>query len=356
MTSMTTALLPVEAEDQLEDAIRSFFVGRDLEIYQMMSWQLGHTDERGNETTGPTERRLHGSLLLAVAQVLQGDYTPALKYAISVELMYNFALIHGDVQDGNTERLGRASVWWKWGPAQAINTGDGMHALARLALFELCDVGEPLERVSKALEIVDDAVLRRCEGEFLDVTFQERTSVSVSEYLDMVTMRMGSLFGASAELASILDDDFGMDRRMALRRFGDNIGVVKQLVADWNAFFSGAERDPVEQGRIIAKKKTLPVAFLFDTVKDPSVLRKAGEMYMQRVIDPSRISELIKLADDAGAREFTVKQIESRFADAEIALSEAGVGSIDAAKLMALARDIADIDKIDDISSSVDLS
>ena len=274
------SLLPPEAEDQLELAIKARFEGRDLEIYRMMAWQLGHEDERGSPVHESAERRLHGSLLLAVAQALHGDYSIGLKYAVSVELMHNFALVHGDVQDGNTERMGRASVWWKWGPSQAINTGDGMHAMARLALFDLCDEGEPLERVSTALEIVDDAVLNRCEGEYLDVAFQERTSVVVADYLDMVTKRVGSLYGASAELASILRDDFTPQRRDALRRFGENIGVVRQLVADYLAIFGTDERDPVQQGRIISKKKSLPLAYLFDKVEDPSVLRRAGEMFM----------------------------------------------------------------------------
>ena len=347
MTTTATALLPHEAEDRLEDAIRSSFKDRELEIYQMMSWQLGHTDDRGAASMGPLERRLHGSLLLAVAQSLHGDYSIGLKYAISVELMYNFALIHADVQDGNTERLGRASVWWKWGPSQAINTGDGMHALARLSLFQLCDDGEPLERVSKALEIVDDAVLRRCEGEYLDVAFQERTSVSVADYVDMVSKRVGSLYGASAELASILDGDFGDARRGALRRFGESIGIVKQLVADYRAIFGDGDRDPVVQGRIISKKKNLPMAYLFDTVKDPSILRRAGEMYMQRVIDPSRIAELTSLAVDAGGRDFTLKQIRSHLVNAEEALSKAGIEADDRTKLLALANDIGDVKQVD---------
>ena len=168
------SLLPTEAEDLLEEELRSFFEGRDLEIYRMMTWQLGHADEPGIDASVPKDRRLHGSLLLAVTQAAYDDFALGLKYAVSVELMHNFAQIHGDVQDGNTERLGRASVWWKWGPSQAINTGDGMHAMARLSLFRLCDLGEPLDRVSKALEIVDDATLERCEGEYLDVSFQER--------------------------------------------------------------------------------------------------------------------------------------------------------------------------------------
>lgn len=355
MTTQSSALLPIEAEDQIEDAIRSFFDGRDLEIYHMMSWQLGHTDERGRPTNEPTERRLHASLLLAVAMALHGDFQPAVKYAISVELMYNFALIHGDVQDGNTERSGRASIWWKWGPSQAINTGDGMHALARLSLFELCDIGEPIDRVTAALEIVDDAVLRRCEGEFLDISFQERPSVSVSEYIDMVAMRVGSLYGASAELATVLDDDHGMERRLALRRFGESVGIVKQLVADWTSFFGGSDRDPAEQGRIISKKKSLPIAFLFDTVKDPSILRRAGEMYLQRVIDPSRISELTELAAEAGAKEFTLERITARLREAEDALSQAGVDENHAANLMALARDIGNVSQLEAILGKTDL-
>ena len=94
----------------------------DLEIYRMMEWQLGYSNDRGASIESALERRLHGSLLLAAAAALHGDYSLGLKYAVSVELMHNFAQIHADVQDGNTERLGRASVWWKWGPSQAINT------------------------------------------------------------------------------------------------------------------------------------------------------------------------------------------------------------------------------------------
>ena len=123
---------------------------------------------------------------------------------------------------------------------------------------------------------MDDAVLRRCEGEYLDVSFQERTSVSVDDYIDMVSKRIGSLYGAAAELASILKDEASDDRRDALRTFGDSIGVVKQLgPADYDAFFSGKDRDPVQQGRIISKKKNLAMASFFETVKDPWDLAKS---------------------------------------------------------------------------------
>ena len=346
------SLLPADAEDRLEEEIRSFFNGRDLEIYRMMAWQLGQTDDPGSEAPSPQDRRLHGTLLLAVAQALHNDYALGLKYALSVELMHNFGLIHGDVQDGNTERLGRASVWWKWGPSQAINTGDGMHAMARLSLFRLCDIGEPLERVSTALEIVDDATLQRCEGEFLDVSYQERTNVGVEDYIDMIEKRVGSLYGAAAELPAILRDDGQNEKRIALRKFGINIGVVKQLVADYQSIFGAGDRDPVQQGRIISKKKNLAMAHLFEAVKDPSILRRAGEMYMQRVIDPSKISELTQLSIDAGGEAFNLAQIERHLDIAKSALSEAEFEVDRAEELMEFARDIGDVDKLNDLESA----
>ena len=350
MTLATQDLLPAVAEDQLEGAIESVFDGRDLGIYEMMLWQLGFSDDRGGASTHQTERRLHGSLLLAVSQVLHGDYSLGLQYAVSVELMHNFAMIHADVQDGNTDRLGRASVWWKWGPAQAINAGDGMHAMARVSLFDLCDKGEPLDRVSAALEIVDDAVMQRCEGEYLDLAFQERPSVTIDEYLGMVRRRAGSLYGASAELASILAGDLETERRLALRRFGEALGVIKQLVADYRSFFGGGDRDPIEQGRIISKKKNIALAHLFDVVKDPSILRRAGEMYMQRVIDPSRISELTEMAAEAGGREFNLDQITSHLRQAEDALADAGLSD----ELMGIAREIGDVSQVSHLIATED--
>ena len=61
----------------------------------------------------------------------------------------------------------RETVWWKWGPAQAINAGDGMHALARLALFGLQDAGLSAGSTFRAVQILDEAGLRTCEGRFL---------------------------------------------------------------------------------------------------------------------------------------------------------------------------------------------
>ncbi len=338
-------ILPPEAEERLDDEIKSFVGGRDLELYKMMEYQMGWTDDRGAPDETSRDRRRHGELSLASAMACVGDFTPILKYAISVELIHNFSLIHGDVQDGNTERRGRGSVWWKWGPSQAINTGDGMHALARASLFRLHDEGEPAELVSRALEILDSATLQMCEGEYLDVAYQERPAITVDEFLDMSERRNGALFGAAAELGSIFsaDADSNLERGEALRQFGINIGVVRQIVADFLALFGEGGRDPVQQGRIIAKKKTLPLAHFFESVSDATMRRRAGELYMQRVIDPSSIDQLVDMATDVGSREFTLSKLKELIGEREELLYRAGFAKETSLKLMALADDLSDI-------------
>ena len=340
-----SAILPSDAEERLEDEIKSFIGGRDLELYKMMEYQMGWTDDLGAPDDTSRARRFHGELLLATTMACQGDYAPALKYAVSVELIHNFAMIHGDVQDGNTDRFGRGSVWWKWGPSQAINTGDGMHALARLSLFRLHGEGDPVERVSRALEIVDSATLRMCEGEYLDVSYQERPAITVDDFMDMSERRNGALFGAAAELGSIFgsDADSNHERSEALRRFGTNIGVVKQIVADFLGLFGEGGRDPVQQGRIIGKKKTLPLAHFFDSVSNPTTRRRAGELYMQRVIDPSSIDQLVEMATELGSREFTLTKTKELIGEREELLGQAGFSDEISQQLVDLANELSDV-------------
>src|SRR5579859_98395 len=61
--------------------------------------------------------------------------------AVAVELVHNFSLIHDDIEDGDPLRHHRPTVWKLWGQPQAINTGDGLFCVARLALWELAKNG-----------------------------------------------------------------------------------------------------------------------------------------------------------------------------------------------------------------------
>lgn len=266
----------------------------------MMSFQLGWVDENGDRSVMPTRARLRGQLGLSVANALADEVSKAIPYSTAVELLYNFTLIHEDVEDGNTERDGRPSVWWTWGPAQAINAGDGMHAMARLALFSLTDDGETPEMVSEAVRTLDTATVALCEGEYLDITMQEQFATSSENYIEMALDRVGAIYGCSAQLAAIAVG--ASEHGTKLFEVGRLAGTARQIAMDHTLFWGGEKADAVQHGRFLSKKKNLAVVFAMETAP-ATVKRKLGDIYVQRVIDPQRFGEVKELLEEAGAAE-----------------------------------------------------
>ena len=125
-----------------EKALRALFAQQSSSLYNLMEYQLGWRDEGGVPLDVPVQQTwLHANLCLLAAQAVGGDPERTLSAAAAVELVYQFAQVHADIQDGSQQRYDRSTVWWIWGPAQAINAGDGLHALAKLSLLELREQG-----------------------------------------------------------------------------------------------------------------------------------------------------------------------------------------------------------------------
>ena len=125
---------------QADRALRDLFSERSFPLYRLMGYQMGWLDESGLELPSPVDQtRLHASLALAACEAVGGTVEQAAPAGVAVEMLHQFVQVHSDIQDGIPERYGRDTLWWVWGPAQAINTGDGFHALARLQLMQLLE-------------------------------------------------------------------------------------------------------------------------------------------------------------------------------------------------------------------------
>src|SRR5512143_635565 len=112
-----TMLPPVEAD--LQEAVGRVS-GRGLdELHYMLAYHMGWEGEgAGPEARG---KRIRPLLVLLSAAAAGGEWPRALPAAAAVELVHNFSLVHDDIQDQSPLRRGRATVWTKWGAAQAIN-------------------------------------------------------------------------------------------------------------------------------------------------------------------------------------------------------------------------------------------
>ncbi len=305
--------------DLVDSELRRVVATRDLPLYSMMGHQLGWSADPGFDEGSPL-RRL-GSLCLGTCAALGGEVQDALPTAAAIELVQNFCDIHDDVQSGRIERDGRDTVWWKWGPAQAINAGDGMHALARMALLGMKERGFGPESVFEAIRVLDRASLATCEGRFMELEFQERLDVSSDSYLKMATLKTGSLFSCATEFGALICGMSPDDRNPAVE-WGRSLGVAAQIAEDLQQISSALEIDSVPSDDLMNKRKLFPVVWAFEEAT-PQQRRQLGDYYFKRVLEPSDAKGLATLVDDIGGTAQARSQIDAQLSESGDRLANA---------------------------------
>ena len=293
-------------------------------LYDLVRYHLGWVDERGNPADD-THTPLHycGVLALAAAEAVSGDYRSAVPAASSVELAYNFVLVHNDVQARRIDqRDDRPSIWWVWGPSQAINAGDGLHALARSELMRLSDGGASADTVLAALRSLDQACLTLCEGQYMDLTYQDQLMVSESDYLDMIRRKSGALAGCSAQLGALAVGADG-DTVECLREWGENLGMARQIRDDV-ADLWGSAGDGFTPSNVLNKKKSLPIIHALQHAETPDK-RELGGIYMKRVLEPEDSARIVAILDGTGSREYAEEHTAELLNAADAAASSKSV-------------------------------
>lgn len=256
--------------------------------YGHMQYHLGWVDAQLHPTRNNPGKLLRPTLLLlayeaagAWEQTTNPDYLRrALPAAAAIELTHNFTLIHDDIEDNDTERRHRATLWNVWGIPQAINTGDGMFALARLTLWGVLDEGVEGAIAARLGESLDRACLVLAEGQYLDISFEKQLAISVASYIDMIGRKTGALMGCAAEMGAMLGT---RDRQTIerLRDFGRAIGVAFQVRDDvLGVWATTAELGKTSAGDIYRRKKSLPILHALEHAasKEQQILR---DFYLQ---------------------------------------------------------------------------
>ena len=292
-----------DLDASLHAELADILSSREMPLYKMMSYHMGWTDQHGAPDNQRPADRTHGLLCLLTCRAVGDDAEKALPAAAALELANNFCQIHDDVQSGSPQRGQRDTVWWVWGPAQAINTGDGMHAMARLALFRMLQRGVSPEVTFRAIRLLDDACLRLCEGKFMDLEAQERIDISVASYLDMVESKAGALVSCAMQLGALVGS--GQEEAIeALGTCGARLGTAMQLRADLREMWSDGvgETPAVPSTELMNKKKILPVVYAIEkaAVRDK---RRMGDIYFKRVLEPDDLVRLREIVESLGVRE-----------------------------------------------------
>ena len=283
----------------IDEELKGCFSAREGYLYNLLRYHLGWVDQQGQpEITGPRDS-FHSLIAPTVCQALTGQYQPSLPVAAAVELLHNFSVVHSDVQAGRVDAGARPSIWWVWGPAQAINAGDGFHALARVAMMRLLERGNPAEAVLSAVEMLDRSCLAMCEGQYADLGFQDRLLVTTGEYDDMISRKSGSLAGCAAA-GGALAAGSEEEAQLRFRELGSKLGMAWQVSRDI-ADFWGKRGDGVTASNLLNKKKSLPLIYTLENCST-TAKREIGSAYMKRVMEPADLARIVDIMDETGAR------------------------------------------------------
>ncbi|MEP7159006.1 MAG: polyprenyl synthetase family protein, partial [Chloroflexota bacterium] len=114
LTSSDLDALIADTETEILSVIRLAQDDPTGPLYEMVRYHLG-LDEEGE--AGTRGKRLRPLLGLLAYESLTGDHRGALPGAAAVELGHNFSLVHDDIEDRDTERRHRATLWAVWGVA-----------------------------------------------------------------------------------------------------------------------------------------------------------------------------------------------------------------------------------------------
>jgi geranylgeranyl diphosphate synthase type I len=258
-----------------------------------------------------------------------------------VELVHNFSLIHDDIEDESRERRGRPTVWHIWGQPQAINTGDAMHTLARLALLRLDEKGVAPGRILSAVRLLDESCLKLCEGQYLDMSYEERLDISIADYLEMIGLKTAALFECSVKLGALLGtDDVQVIEGMG--RFGNNLGLAFQIRDDVLGIWGDDEiTGKSSASDLLKKKKTLPVIYGMQKA-EPEQKAEFLRVYSQQTIAERDIASVKRILDRLGARRYASDVAAQYCRDALAELDETSISPSAKVQLRSLAQFMAE--------------
>ncbi|MBC8320400.1 MAG: polyprenyl synthetase family protein [Bacteroidetes bacterium] len=225
-------------------------------------------------------KRIRPVITLMGCELFCDDYKKALPQAIAIELFHNFTLIHDDIMDNAPIRRGKETVFKKWDSNIAILSGDTLFALA----YHYAQQADK-EILQDTLAVFNKTAIEVCEGQQFDLNFENNNNVSVDEYINMIRLKTGVLFGASIKIGALIGGAPKDDARL-LYDFGVNIGLGFQLKDDLLDTFGNENIFGKKTGGdIITNKKTFLYLKALE-VADNETREKLISLYNMPDIDP----------------------------------------------------------------------
>jgi geranylgeranyl diphosphate synthase type II len=196
-------------------------------------------------------KRMRPALLLMACDLFGGDVDAAISPALAIEVFHNFTLMHDDIMDNAPLRRGRVTVHERWNNNVGILSGDVMLVKGYELMMHVPD-----RLLRPILDIFNTTAVGVCEGQQLDMEFEERGDVQIDEYLHMIRLKTAVVLGGALKIGALIGGAEVKDAEL-LSSFGEHLGLAFQLQDDILDVYGDPEKFGKQVGGdIISNKKT----------------------------------------------------------------------------------------------------
>lgn len=179
-------------------------------------------------------KRIRPFLTNEVCRMLGGNAEASMPFAVAVEMVHTYSLIHDDLpcMDDDDMRRGKPTNHKVFGEAQAVLAGDALLTNAFLAASSNTYLSA--QTVLNAIRMIADAAgdAGMIGGQIIDIE-GENKSLSFDELLELHSLKTGKMIELSAALGCIAAgyDENSMEYN-AVCSYARKIGLVFQIIDD----------------------------------------------------------------------------------------------------------------------------
>lgn len=177
-------------------------------------------------------KRVRPALALLVGQMYPSQKNGLVALAGAIEMLHTATLVHDDLIDGALLRRGNPTLNATWTPGATVLTGDYLFARA-------ADLAAQTDNV-RVMRLFAQTLMVICSGEIKQM-FNRSADLSRQRYYDRIYAKTAALFAVATEAAGVLGDA-PPSAAMALRDYGENLGMAFQIVDDVLDFVGDEER------------------------------------------------------------------------------------------------------------------
>lgn len=176
-------------------------------------------------------KRLRPTLMLATYKLFNDDYEKCFPFAVAMEMVHNFSLIHDDLPgiDNDDFRHGKQTNHKKFNEATAILAGDSLLNYAYLIISKELKNEFSINKLDAFYELAH-AVDRMIIGEYVDTEYEGKQAL-IDELEYMHKNKTGALIRASVRIGAILAN-VGKEDLEKLTYYAEKIGLAFQIKDD----------------------------------------------------------------------------------------------------------------------------